>query len=70
VQSPHRPNLRPRSGVKWMRLGIGAAILTVCIVADVAMIAADFPRLLPLIVVGLLGAEILLYIYRDRLFSN
>lgn len=63
------PTPPPEFWTRMVKLGIIAAVVVVFIVVGMIVVVLAFPRLVPVIVVGLLGAAVLLYVYRDRFIN-
>ncbi|MEJ7803410.1 MAG: hypothetical protein WKH68_08580 [Candidatus Limnocylindria bacterium] len=61
-----RPPPPPEFWTRMVKLAIVAVVMVVFIVVAMIVVVLAFPRLLPVILVGLLGAAVLLYVYRDR----
>jgi len=61
---------RPRSfWTRMVKRALAAAVVVVFIVVGMIVVVFAFPRFLPVMVVGLLGAAVLLFIYRDRFIN-
>ncbi len=54
---------------RMVKLALVAAVVVVFMVVGMIVVVFAFPRHLPVIVVGLLGAAVLLFIYRDRFIN-